>query len=459
MRFKAFKIPVRVDFTFFLMAVVLGYGRRSEPELLAGWVAVVFCSVLLHEMGHALAGKAFGLTPQIQLYAMGGLTWWSDNKQMSPVRDIVISLAGPFAGFVAGGFAFVLLLAFFINDKSGLSYKVVRDVFEVNVFWGMLNLLPILPLDGGSVLRSIERLITKRDEPWFSLIVSVLVATGLAALGWTTGSIWAMLLAGWFGLSNMLTLLQLLRSRHDRSLRSPLERAWQALNSGDGALALKLSREVLESAKSDKYRREATKLFIHGLIQTRNLQMAAREYQELQSRFGPDPYLAALLLLENGQVQESLKLLEAEFESSPSQHVAYLLAHALIRARRYDDALKLAANPLLADRAAELYVELQDESYRAGEYQESARFGAIAFDSRSDPSVAYNVACALARESRPEEALGWLSRAAEAGFHNVGQVTKDADLAPVTRLPEFSSVYKKLLESAEARRAAQADAK
>ena len=57
------------------MAVVLG-ARLQRPDLIAIWVAIVFISVLVHELGHALVGRMFGLDPQIELHGMGGTTSW-----------------------------------------------------------------------------------------------------------------------------------------------------------------------------------------------------------------------------------------------------------------------------------------------------------------------------------------------------------------------------------------------
>src|SRR5271157_5706253 len=104
--FRLGKIPVRILPSFFLMTVFLG---MSALDLrLAAWVLVVLVSVLVHELGHATMGLAFGLEPRIDLHGMGGTTSWKTPKGLSTIQRIAISLAGPFAGFGVGAIVFGL---------------------------------------------------------------------------------------------------------------------------------------------------------------------------------------------------------------------------------------------------------------------------------------------------------------------------------------------------------------
>src|SRR4051794_34183251 len=89
-------IPVRVHSSFFVMTILFGLqGQTRHPEYAVSWFVVVFVSLLIHELGHALVGKSFGLVPQIDLHAMGGTTSWPQGKEVSSLRQIAISLAGP----------------------------------------------------------------------------------------------------------------------------------------------------------------------------------------------------------------------------------------------------------------------------------------------------------------------------------------------------------------------------
>src|SRR3954464_14722355 len=87
-------IPGRVEPVFFVIIVILGFNPNDpRPILLVSWVAIAFVSILLHELGHAIAFRLFGINPSITLYGMGGLT--SGQGRLTPVESIAVSLAGP----------------------------------------------------------------------------------------------------------------------------------------------------------------------------------------------------------------------------------------------------------------------------------------------------------------------------------------------------------------------------
>jgi len=204
LRFSVAGIPVRVHPLFWLIALLLG----SSGSLLQIpiWIFVVFISVLIHEFGHAMAFRFYGIHSQIVLHAMGGLTipeaapWGSGwaNVAPSPKQQIVISLAGPFAGFLfaslvmvivvfTGGtlhtsilFGFIPLPLTAILGGQVLSIFITLILF-VNVFWGMFNLLPVYPLDGGQVTRNVLIQYDPFDGARKSLWVSV-IAGGVIAL-------------------------------------------------------------------------------------------------------------------------------------------------------------------------------------------------------------------------------------------------------------------------------------
>src|SRR5215510_1542783 len=104
---KIFGIPLKIDPSFLFICALLASSRLSQPIFLIEWLIVIFVSILVHELGHALVVRSFGLSPQILLYSMGGLTSWRDEKGISHAKRIAISLAGPFAGFLFGGIVFL----------------------------------------------------------------------------------------------------------------------------------------------------------------------------------------------------------------------------------------------------------------------------------------------------------------------------------------------------------------
>jgi Zn-dependent protease len=175
------------------------------------WVAVVFIAILVHELGHALAFRRFGLSSQIILHFAGGLTvpeatlWGSRwaNVALGPNQNIFISLAGPGAGFLTA--ALIIAIVFALGGSVGIDWlfgfiplpviarlpfggwilgSLLATLLGVNVFWGLINLVPVYPLDGGSVTRNVLLQVDPidgiRKSLWISVIVGALIA--LAAL-------------------------------------------------------------------------------------------------------------------------------------------------------------------------------------------------------------------------------------------------------------------------------------
>jgi len=136
--------------------------------------------VLLHEFGHALVARAFGLSPEIRLYPMGGLTSWGSEHKISPLKHLAISLAGPAIGFCLGGFVFAMGLVGLDISSSRLVNQLYFDLLWVNIGWGIFNLLPLLPMDGGQVLVTLEAWIRKRNDRTVSSAISFLFAAAIS---------------------------------------------------------------------------------------------------------------------------------------------------------------------------------------------------------------------------------------------------------------------------------------
>ena len=199
--FRLFGIPVQVNAFFLLTAVILGpRGQRGSWMLLAAvWVVIVFVSVLLHELGHALVVKAFGRTPSIQLHAFGGLTSWQSYGPLSPGRRVLVGLAGPGVGILVGVVAFVPMILLAGMERHGFLATIMQYVVWVNLGWGLLNLLPMLPLDGGTVMAAgFEAVSPDRGVP-IARVISLVLAGGLAILAllsrWPYGAVLCALFA------------------------------------------------------------------------------------------------------------------------------------------------------------------------------------------------------------------------------------------------------------------------
>jgi Zn-dependent protease len=246
-------IPVRIHPLFFATALFLGAGSGESLVTLAVWMGVVLFSVLLHEMGHAFVGKLFGISPQIDLHAMGGTTSLPGSHQLGNGKRILISLAGPMSGIVLGT---ALLLAR-IHAPQPVLDEAIRRLIWVNLGWGIFNLVPMLPLDGGSVMASVLSSITGGRGLKPARIISIVVAFMLLIGSLAFRMTWIAFLAGLFIFQNVQGLRQDGVVQNDIPLADRLRRGVDALRRDDPELAIDELEPVARDARSPELRAES----------------------------------------------------------------------------------------------------------------------------------------------------------------------------------------------------------
>lgn len=190
-----FGIPVRLHWSFFLLvAGLLGWGAwMAGPAgaLVVGIASVgLFTSVILHELGHALAARRYGIgTEHITLYPFGGVAAIHHMPE-DPDQEVVIALAGPAVNVVLaalGGWAWMM------TDQP-----LVLGFVMTNLGMAAFNLIPAFPMDGGRVLRA---LLSKRMGFLPASKLSVKIGRTFAVL-FVAGGAWflhpSLLLVGLF---------------------------------------------------------------------------------------------------------------------------------------------------------------------------------------------------------------------------------------------------------------------
>ncbi|CDR34162.1 site-2 protease family protein [Criblamydia sequanensis] len=141
-------IPIRIQPLFILMSAIIGWLSSQRLELTLLWMIVIFVSVLVHELGHALSAKYFGQHVMITLTGWGGVTRRT-GKPISRVRDFIVVLLGPIFGLMLGLFAYFLMEKI---NPSGMLLYTLKITYLANLFWTVVNLIPVQPLDGGRLL-------------------------------------------------------------------------------------------------------------------------------------------------------------------------------------------------------------------------------------------------------------------------------------------------------------------
>jgi Zn-dependent protease len=230
--FSIAKIPVRVHPLFWLISIVFGAVavRNANINIFVGmalWTAAVFVSILVHELGHALTAKAHGWPPRIVLHSMGGLAIYSPTRH-SRRASLLIDFMGPGAGFILGSLIVAAILL------SGHSIGLIPDIgprlgsgpdflvgggrlerfvvfmLYVNIFWGVMNLMPVQPLDGGHIAKSIIEKYRPRDAWSIALKLGIGTAGALALIGFfVTEDFFIAVMFGLLGYNNWQMLQQL----------------------------------------------------------------------------------------------------------------------------------------------------------------------------------------------------------------------------------------------------------
>jgi Zn-dependent protease len=197
-QFRLGEIPVRVQPWFFVTALLIG--PRELPGIVL-WPVVVFTGVLIHELGHALAVRRQGVEAAIELHGFGGATSWRDGGALSPRQRALVSAAGPAVGIAVG--CTVLVLTRLLRPGEPIATELLQYAVWVNLGWGLLNLLPVLPLDGGMIVASLVESVWGARGLYAVRVLSVVVCIGLCALAVAAGWLWSAFLAGVLAISNL----------------------------------------------------------------------------------------------------------------------------------------------------------------------------------------------------------------------------------------------------------------
>lgn len=194
LKFRAFGFPVRVHPLFWLAAVLLGSNLLNDPDhgviFLGMWVGVLFVSILVHELGHGFAYRVFGGDGRLWIYWFGGLAI-SQTVRPTSKQQIVISLAGPAAGFVLAAIVYFTDMFTDWGHSGVVASEAYRQLIFVNLAWGLVNLLPIIPLDGGWVSREVCGLARLRRSQETALKISLGTAGLIVAYSlWSMATPW-----------------------------------------------------------------------------------------------------------------------------------------------------------------------------------------------------------------------------------------------------------------------------
>lgn len=181
LKWQMFGIPIRIHPTFWLIAVWFSWSLADLGlQFVLIGMACMLVSLLAHELAHALMFGYYGMRSVIFCYCFGGL---AIPEGQLPVRSqrIAVMLAGPCANFLIAGIVWSSNQLEPWAGNNPYTVVIYLILFSINLFWGLLNLLPVHPLDGGQVSRELWIKSQGRSGMVSALKMSIAVAAGFAA--------------------------------------------------------------------------------------------------------------------------------------------------------------------------------------------------------------------------------------------------------------------------------------
>lgn len=371
------RIPIRIYPVFWVLVLMISWLNSQTLQGIAIWSVVIFFSVLVHEYGHALTAIAFGQKAEINFVGLGGVTKRTGPSLSGP-KEFLIVLNGPIFGFIFSYLAYCLI----IYADHPIWVYALRITFNVNLFWTILNLLPVLPLDGGHLMRLIlEGCFGFRGKK-FAFFLSLL---------------FSLLFAMFFLFQDQMIVAALFIMMAFESYR-----AWADLKS---------MTEKDEDEKLQIYVREGTKALEAGQLDEA---LSKFNYVRQQAPKG-------LLYVTATQLMARILTQQAEYKKA------------------YD--LLIPLHNRLSIDYLELYQQL---AYRLEDWEESLRAGESAYQIRPSMEVALVNALISGIMNRPSAAVGWLRSSFELGLPNVKETIQKREFDPVRNSEAFQSLLKTL---------------
>jgi len=191
--FKGTAVRIHITFLLFLAWIGFAAWQRGGPVAARDsvlFIVAIFACVVLHEFGHILTARRFGIvSPSVTLLPIGGVAD-VDKMPDKPYQELLIALAGPAVNVVIAIGLFLALGAVHVTDVAHLDdphIGLLQRLAATNVFLAVFNMVPAFPMDGGRVLRAALAMWLGQEK-----------ATRIAA---TIGQIFAFLL-GFLGLTS-----------------------------------------------------------------------------------------------------------------------------------------------------------------------------------------------------------------------------------------------------------------
>ncbi|MBE2248464.1 MAG: peptidase M50 [Myxococcus sp.] len=466
-QFRLGGIPVQVHLSHLLISGLLAWSfaqsernaaewpgqiltDASHPErgqtmavVMLIWGLIISVSVLVHELGHALSARAFGYSPSVQLMGLGGRTMPNAPDELPWHREVLLTLAGPAAGLGLGVLAGGALLGLeAVGPLPVVVGYVLKGTFVANLFWALVNLVPVAPLDGGHIARAVlMHLFGKKGFLYAQIVTLGFVAVGLAVSLYAKAPVLGLLFGLW-GFRAVSVVQGYLRgelpggagSSAAHPLLQRLEEASTRVEAGHLKEGRNVADEVLRSIDVPPEVKARAHLLL-GVVAVKSSdgQEALRHFRNLEGVPVPPHALAAAHSLV-GADETALPLWAEAARVSDDANLRAEYAGTLLRLGREAD-----ARALPGVRLAHAFLAAERVCYLRDDYAKAARMAEGAFQEEPTATHAYTAACDWARAHDAGAALRFLGLAAEHGYADAAAAREDPDLASLKDSPAFQA--------------------
>ncbi len=366
------RIPIIIHPLFWLVAFFIGWVWTMSLTWALLCVVVILFSVIFHELGHALTAMLFKQKTRIELAAFGGFTY-REGRKLKLWEEFVVVLDGPLAGFL------LFLIAFFVYKNVAITTPwllfVVKFTFFANLFWTVINLVPVLPLDGGHLLSIVLEAIFGFKGVKIAIITGLVIAVGISIFFFAIG----MFLVG--------ALFLILTFESFRSLRY-----YKIFSEQDRDSDL---QEMLKSADADFHAGQS--------------EQALGKLEEVRTR-----------------TQKGILYTVATQE----------MAEIYRNQERYEEAYTLL-QPLRKTLSGENLATFHFLAYMTHDYKTVTEVANKCFQDNPSPDTALINALAYGALSHAEPAIGWLECSMREGLTSVKEALSREEFDPIRQDPKF----------------------
>ena len=328
-------IPISIYPFFWVVAIGIGWLSSMTFQGTLVWVGVITCSILIHEYGHALTALAFGQKAHIELIGFGGVTQRSGTK-LKPWQEFVIILNGPLAGFLFCGLAWWGHRVLNVTAPHSLPAYIMTVAFYINLFWTIMNLLPVQPLDGGKLLSIVLEALFGLRGTKAALFISLFLSAVLgllffAAQEFLIGSLFFLMTYESYRLWK--SSLDLTEQDQNFVIQHLLKEAELDIQANRKEDALNKLQQIRELAQAGVLYLMATENAADLLMEKGDFQEAYALLEPLGSKLSPKGLrLLHRLAYQKGYWKEAISLGDRAYQYQPHYEVAIInaICHSLL---------------------------------------------------------------------------------------------------------------------------------